>query len=373
MLKLKDNEVIVAPCPSYNREDVEAAFNTIFEYINADKVQNKKVYIKPNILRGDTPDRASITHPEVVYPVAKYFSDNNCNVLCGDSPNFVTVKKMIDSIYNTTGIPDAVKEAGGKMDSSSAGTAVSGGKYLSRFKMLTNIYESDIVINIGKAKTHSFTGYTGAVKNLFGVIPGPIKGEMHLSHPSAKSFANMLIDICETVKPDLHIVDAVIGMEGPGPSNGSPKKLGVIIAGRNPYAVDEVAVELMGLNKSKIEQINLARQRGLTKPLNGIKIIGPSLESIKSNYTPFRDAVLSSASYLKVLSFVLPKNLLIKLKKKPYVQENCIACGICAKACPPSAIKIDKIAEINYSKCIKCYCCQELCPEKAIIIGKSNE
>ena len=182
-----------------------------------------------------------------------------------------------------------------------------------------------------------------------------------------------LIDICETVNADLHIIDAVIGMEGPGPSNGTPKKLGVLIAGSNPYAVDEVAVELMGLNKSKIEQINLARQRGLTKAIGEIKILGPGLQSIKQNYVPFRDAVISSASYWKVLSFVLPKNLLIRLKKKPYVMKNCIACGVCEEACPPNAIEIKNAAVINYSKCIKCYCCQELCPAQAIIIGKANE
>ena len=373
MFKLKYGEVLVVPCKSYDKKDVEQAYTKIFEYFESETFSGKSVYIKPNVLRGDKPERASTTHPEIIYPVAKYFNDINCNVLCGDSPNFITVKQLIDSIYRTTGIAQVIENASGKMDNSANGTTVTGGKYLPKFKMLTNILNSDIVINMGKAKTHSFTGYTGAVKNLFGVIPGPIKGEMHLVNPNARAFSNVMIDICETVNADLHIVDAVIGMEGPGPSSGTPKRLGAIVVGTNPYAVDEVVVELMGINKSSVEQINLARHRGLTKPIDEIKIIGADLNSIKKNYIPFKDAVISVASYWKVLSFILPKNLFMRAKKKPYIQDNCIACGICAEACPPKAIKIKDIAIINYSKCIKCYCCQELCPAKAIVIGKNND
>ena len=372
MFRLDNNEVLVVPCKSYDRDEVATAFDKVFEYFNDDEIKGKSVYIKPNILKGDKPALASTTNPEVIYPVAKHLNALGCDVLCGDSPNFITVKKLIDSIYSSTGISRAIEEAGGKMDNSSKGTSVTGGKYLPEFKMLTNVLEADIVINMAKAKTHSFTGYTGAVKNLFGVIPGPIKGEMHLSNPNARAFSNVMIDICETVAADLHIIDGIIGMEGPGPSSGTPKKMGVIIAGKNPYAVDEVAVELMGLNKENIEQINLARERGLTKPINQIKIIGADITEIKKGYVPFKNAVVSVASYWKVLAFLLPNSLYTRLKKKPYIQSNCVGCGVCEEACPPKAIKIKDIARINYNKCIKCYCCQELCPAKAIIIGKNG-
>jgi len=372
MFSLNDDQVIVVKCKSYDRDEVSKAYDTIFSYFANDEIKGKSVYIKPNILKGDKPERASTTNPEIIYPVAKYLKSLDCNVSCGDSPNFITIKKMIDSIYSATGIAKVVEEAGCKMDNSSRGTTVEGGKYLSEFKMLTNVLNSDVVINIAKAKTHSFTGYTGTVKNLFGVIPGPVKGELHLSNASAKDFSNCMIDICETVNADFHIVDGVIGMEGPGPSSGTPKRMGVLVAGKNPYAVDEVVVELMGINKANVEQIKLARDRNLTKPIDEIEILGADLEELKSKYVPFKDAVISVASYWKVLRFLLPNKFIMRLKKKPFVQKECIACGICAEACPPNAIKIKDIAEINYQKCIKCYCCQELCPAKAIVIGKNN-
>ncbi|MEX1377358.1 MAG: DUF362 domain-containing protein [Eubacteriales bacterium] len=372
MFKLNDNEVLVVPCKSYDREEIAEAYKKIFEYFIDNEIKGKSVYIKPNILKGDKPELASTTNPEVIFPVAKHLSELGCEVQCGDSPNFITVKKVIDSIYSSTGIAKVIEEAGCKMDNSSKGTTVTGGKYLPQFKILTNVLESDIVINMSKAKTHSFTGYTGAVKNLFGVIPGPIKGEMHLSNPNARAFSNVLIDICKTVDADLHIIDGIIGMEGPGPSSGTPKKMGVLIASKNPYAADEVAVELMGLNRENIPQINLAREHGLTKPIDEIKIIGADIKEIKKEYVPFKNAVVSVASYWKVLAFLLPNSLYTRLKKKPYIQSNCIGCGVCEEACPPKAIKIKDIAQINYNKCIKCYCCQELCPAKAIIIGKNG-
>lgn len=373
MFLIKNDEVIVVPCRSYDRDELASAYQTIFEHFDNQKLKGKSIFLKPNILMGVKPEKASVTHPEIVFPVAKYLKNLNCDVKCGDSPNFMTNSKIIDGIYKTAGISSIIEEAGCRMDNSSKGTKVKGGKYLPEFKMLTNILISDVVINIAKAKTHSFTGYTGAVKNLFGVIPGPIKGEMHLNNPDGRAFTNVLIDICETVNADLHIVDAVIGMEGPGPSSGTPKRLGAIVAGTNPYAVDEVVIELMGIDKDNVEQVNLARERSLTKPVNQIKIIGTDLETIKEHYVPFKDAVVRVNAFWKVLRSIIPNEWFMKMKPKPYVQDNCIACGVCAEACPPSAIKIKDIAEINYKKCIKCYCCQELCPAKAILIGKKDE
>lgn len=373
MFKVKKNEVIVVPCRTYDRKEVAQAYNVIFEYFTDSRIAGKSAFIKPNIVKGDKVEKASTTHPEIIYHVAKHLNDLGCDVKCGDSPNFITNKMMIDSIYRTCGITPVIEEAGCSMDNSSKGTKVKGGKYLPEFKMLSSVHDAEVVINIAKAKTHSFTGYTGAVKNLFGVIPGPIKGEMHLNNPDGRAFSNVMIDIAEATDANLHIVDAVIGMEGPGPTSGTPKRLGAIIAGTNPYAVDEVVVELMGINKDNVEQIHLARERKLTKPIEEITIIGADLESIKEHYVPFKDAVVRVNAFWKVLRHIIPNEWFMKMKPKPYVQSSCIACGVCAEACPPNAIKIDDIAEINYNKCIKCYCCQELCPARAIIIGKKDE
>ena len=373
MSSLLDNTVVIIPCNSYDREAVSTAMKSIFEHLGGlhKLTENaQSIFVKPNILRSVKPETATTTHPEVIYSLIKSLVNIDKTVLCGDSPNFITMNKMVEGVYNIAGITNAVKEAGGITSSSAASVQVIGGEYLKTFHMLKAIKDSDMVINVAKAKTHAFAGYTGAVKNLFGVIPGPIKGEMHLRYPNASSFANAMIDICETVNAKLHIVDAIVGMEGPGPSSGTPKHLGVLVAGTNPYSVDEVVIELMGIDKTKIAQIKEARVRCLTQGIEKINILGANIENHRAN-PPFEPAAPKDDFLNAFIKNILPPKMYIKFKKKPIVNEVCIGCGICAEACPPKTISIkNKKAVIDYSDCIKCYCCQELCPKSAISLNK---
>lgn len=372
MLYVKES-VIIIPCPDYLPDTVSKAVQQIFHHYGSTQsfVQDvEQIFIKPNILRAASPDTATTTHPQVIQQLTHALVQCGKQVTCGDSPNFITLSKMIANVYRQTGITQAVQSAGGKVALSAASVPVDGGKHLPSFRMLKDIRNSDMIINVAKAKTHAFAGYTGAVKNLFGVIPGPIKGEMHLKYPSTPSFANAMIDICETVGAALHIVDAVVGMEGPGPSSGTPRKLGVLVAGTNPYAVDEIVVELMGIDPNRVAQIKEARNRGLLPPRQAIQVEGASVDDFRAS-PPFEEAVPHDDFLNAFLKNVLPQKLYIQLKKKPIVHGNCTGCGICAQACPPNVIQIhQKRAVIQNKGCIKCYCCQELCPQSAIHLGR---
>ncbi|NIQ10345.1 MAG: DUF362 domain-containing protein, partial [Gammaproteobacteria bacterium] len=102
--------------------------------------------------------------------------------------------------------------------------------------------EADVIINLPKLKTHQMMGYTGAVKNMFGLVVGMRKVRLHLQAGTDKAFfALMLLELAERFIPALSIMDAVVGMEGNGPGNGDPVQLGALLASASPLALDTVA------------------------------------------------------------------------------------------------------------------------------------
>ena len=107
------------------------------------------------------------------------------------------------------------------------------------------------------------TVLSGGVKNLFGCVPGLQKPEMHLRLPDADRFSDMLIDLALLVKPDLTVLDAVLCMEGNGPTAGAARRYGWTFASRDPFAQDAFAARLIGIPEDRVPLIRLARQRGL--------------------------------------------------------------------------------------------------------------
>jgi ferredoxin len=188
--------------------------------------------------------------------------------------------------------------------------------------------------------------------------------------PDVNDFSNALIDICEFIKPVLHIMDGIIGMEGAGPSSGSPRKVGAVIASENPHDLDKIACEIIGLKVQEVPTLRKAYERDLiTDNTEDVKIFGDSLERLK---TPdFVKASSTSGNYRRIPKPVR-RFLIEKLKSKPvFRHDDCIGCGDCEENCPPKAIEmVKRKPSVDYVKCISCFCCQELCPAKAIDIKK---
>jgi ferredoxin len=217
------------------------------------------------------------------------------------------------------------------------------------------VKEADLVINVPKLKTHTLTKMTGAIKNLYGCVPGGVKQSLHREAIGEQKFSHLLIDIYSHIKPGLNIMDAVIAMEGEGPASGKPRKVGLILASRNTIALDVAASRLMGFHPSQILAIEDAVKRGLAS--YDIEVVGdfrkiPDLKFIQPNR--FKRAIV--------------KTFLTGMSKEKIVcdKEKCIKCGICMKHCPMKAITLCPYPEINSKKCIRCFCCIEVCPHHAL-------
>lgn len=175
--------------------------------------------------------------------------------------------------------------------------------------------EADYIIDCCRLKTHGLTVMSGAVKNLFGCIPGLKKPEWHCLRPTVEAFSDMLIDLCETVKPNLVIMDAIDCMEGNGPGGGTVKHMGILLASRSPYALDERAAFLMGLRPETVPMVRAYRKRGLLD--HPIEVVGDELIPADPPFV-LPDAILGTEH------FFTPKGIFHVFfgKKRSYPKVN---------------------------------------------------
>ena len=190
-----------------------------------------------------------------------------------------------------------------------------------------------------------------------------VKAAYHSRLPDANDFSEMLLDIQEYVKPELAVMDAVVGMDGAGPSAGEPKKVGAILASSHNVSLDIVACCVVGMDPLSVPTIYKAMVRGMvTGKVSDIEMKGASVED-------FADVHFEPAMRKENAFFRLVFNLLGgRMAKKPVPHpKKCTGCGECARSCPRHCIMINKgLARMNYKECIRCYCCHELCPERSI-------
>lgn len=327
------------------------------------------------------PEDAVTTHPYVVQAVAEYVIEHGAKAIIGDSPGAPFNEQILRGVYQSTGMHRASIDSGAELnfDFSVQEVRLEEHKALERIEMVKAVLDADVVINLAKLKTHVMMTYTGAVKNLFGTIPGLTKASYHMKLQSPQNFANHLIDICQKVKPQISIIDAVLAMEGDGPSNGIKRKLGYLLGSTNPYELDYVACKLAGIgtNKVAIHVESLSRQ--ILKPEEivvefeeeeyGIVEFEEKISDF--NIEPFKMPEPMSVNFLhgKVPKF-LEDFLIRQTKSKPeFIEEKCIGCGKCVQSCPAKIITLkDKKAKPNLKNCISCFCCHELCPVDAINI-----
>jgi uncharacterized protein (DUF362 family)/Pyruvate/2-oxoacid:ferredoxin oxidoreductase delta subunit len=370
------SRVYLKSCDSYSREKVHNAVENIFNmHGGIHKIVNKgdKVFLKLNLLMKKTPEEATTTHPMVVEAVAKMLVDYGCEVVIGDSPGGPYNEKILKGLYKYCGIEEAAKNSGAKLnyDCSSQDYITPEGCTVRKINMIKPPFECDKIITISKLKTHGMALYTGAVKVLFGMVPGVLKAEYHLKMPEIKDFSNLLVDICETVKPHFCIIDGIIGMEGDGPSAGTPKKTGLLIASENTYEIDVVGAYLMGINPLEVPTIQRCKERGLCSgEIKDIEIVGEDIQKYVQKY------ILPDIRSVNFFRGKIPKRveeiLTLYLSPRPvFSYKTCIGCRGCAENCPPKAISmINNKPVVDMKKCIRCFCCQELCPKKAVEIKR---
>jgi len=188
------------------------------------------------------PEQAATTHPTLVCALVDMLTARGARVIVGDSPGGLYNSVFVGRVYSASGMRE-VEAHGAALNSdfSEKSAEFAEGKVLHSFTYTGYLDKADLIINFCKLKSHGMMGMSCAAKNMFGVIPGVIKPEYHYRYPKYEDFANMIVDLDEYFHPVLSIADAVIGMEGNGPTAGTPRRLGCLLASRSPHALDMVA------------------------------------------------------------------------------------------------------------------------------------
>ncbi len=136
------------------------------------------------------------------------------------------------------------------------------------------------VINAAKMKTHSSTGVSLGLKNMFGLLPEKTKFKYHL-----RNISKVVVDVNSVLKPQFTVVDGFYALEGPGPTSGTPVEMGLLVAGRDVVAVDATACRVMGIDPTEIYHVKRAYEKGFGEMDEArINVVGSKVEEVRRRF-----------------------------------------------------------------------------------------
>ena len=372
-------DVVIVPCADYSEEAARTALEQSLAPLGGlDWVSTgMRIAIKVNLVSAARPEQAATTHPSLVCALVRLLASRGADVVVGDSPGGLYSAAHVNRVYAAAGMK-AVEQCGGRLnqDFTEREASFPQGKVCRRFQYTAWLDGADAIIDFCKLKTHGMMAMTCGAKNMFGVIPGTVKPEYHFRYPDPRDFARMIVDLDEYFKPRLTIVDAVDCMEGNGPTRGTPRHMGAVLAGESPHKVDLVCAGLIGLRREEVPTLEAALERGLI-PASAAEL---RVEGDPAAFAlpDFRRIVTGNSHLFRgsgnsLLGRVKGAAMEKLLAQRPVVKPGaCVGCGECRDVCPAKAITmVNQKPSIDRKKCIRCFCCQEFCPKSAMTVRRT--
>ncbi len=339
-------------------EVVEAAFKDF-----GVDLRNKTVLIKPNIIGPFAVRKAITTHPSVVSAVVKAVEVRGpARIIVGDNPG-VRGYGSNKVCAQRSGIYEVCEPYYVNLSEEGV-SATSNSPYTQRVTISRSFLEADYYISIPKFKTHMLTVITGAIKNSFGMLVGGQKAAIHRMAQTCETFSEALVDVFQIRPPDLVVMDAVVGMEGKGPSSEDLRDIGKIMVSDNAVAMDAIMAVMMGLEPARVPMLRIAHERGLGQ------IVPGRIEAVGSP-KPIENFKLPSKLMRGPAGHIMWRLVMQLMTSRPVPnEEKCTKCRMCEEHCPMGAIKLNPYPRVNPERCISCFCCMEMCPSQALDVTK---
>ncbi len=249
-----------------------------------------KVLIKPNLC-SKYYIAGAVTNPQVLFNLVGLLRDRVEEVIVCESNGY---NYCCDDALRLTGVKEIVEKAGGKTVNLSNDITVKVQNpktlILRNFPLPKNLIEADSLVDVPVMKTHEFTTYSGAIKNLFGCIPDDRRIFLH------PNFEMVLHDLLVLLEPKFVIMDATISMEGNGPNRGIAIPMNLIIASNDLLATDKLCSGIMGIDWNEIGHLKFIDNHSQKKET---QIIGEDIEALKRPFLkPYLDLAVRAQRWV---------------------------------------------------------------------------
>jgi uncharacterized protein (DUF362 family) len=272
--------VAVLTAPSYSYDLVNRMLEGLRE-CGLD-VRGKSVLLKPNLVEFD-PNTCINTDAVVVMSALEAFRSLGAReVRIGEGPGHrrdtYALAEMAGYRY---GIPkfDSVFVDLNRDDVS----PIQGFADRKEFYFPNSALRADLIVSLAKMKTHHWAGATLSMKNFFGLVPGSVygwpKNELHYI-----GIPKSIVELARVFPRSFAIVDGIMGMEGNGPIQGTPKPVGVLVMGSDLPAVDATCCRIMGIDPTRVEYLQLAADRLGVIEESRIEQRGEDIRKLRTNF-----------------------------------------------------------------------------------------
>ena len=267
-------------------DSLELALKNALDAAEWDKHVQGSVFIKPNLC-APMYIPGAVTNPQILFHLVSLLRDKVEEVIVGESDGY---NYSCDEALIETGVKQVVSRAGGTTINLSKDELLKvqnpNTLFLKNVLLPKTLVEADSVVSVPVMKTHEFTLYGGAVKNLFGCIPNDRRIFLH------PYLDFVLHDLMILLKPRFAVMDATVAMEGNGPNRGIPIPMDLLLASNDLLAIDKVSTEIMGINWLNIGHLRLIDKH--SQP-HERQIIGEKIEAVRRPFVrPYLDLAVKA-------------------------------------------------------------------------------